>query len=180
MRNTVKAMMLVRELKEKHGVEIVSVSDPAFDRDTAAGVYLEAITFAKNEAYSREVAFHTRKGCRANIRTRDPETGWCYKNGGSASFGNSLKRLERGTNHGRPIYKTIWVPNEEIVSGRPVREWARTLLVELAGEGYSLDYIRDFLNRNKIPAARKQFWNTSTLYSLLESHSLLKYAGHDV
>lgn len=25
---------------------------------------------------------HTKKGCRANIRTRDPKTGWCFKNGG--------------------------------------------------------------------------------------------------
>jgi len=28
---------------------------------------MEAITFAKNEAYSREVAFHARKGCRASV-----------------------------------------------------------------------------------------------------------------
>ncbi len=51
------------------GVEVVSVTDPKVDEDTAAGVYMQAITFAKNEAsYSKEVAFHTRKGCRANRR----------------------------------------------------------------------------------------------------------------
>ncbi len=71
----------------KHDVRLISLNDPEVDPETVAGVYMEAITFAKNEAYSREVAFHTRKGCRANIQARDPETGWCYKNGGQPLFG---------------------------------------------------------------------------------------------
>jgi hypothetical protein len=63
------------------------LNDPDFDPETVSGVWMENITMAKNEAYSREVAFHTRKGCRANIRMRDEETNWCYKNGGQPIWG---------------------------------------------------------------------------------------------
>ena len=80
-RDSLGAKTLMRQLRGL-GIKVVSLNDPEADPETVAGVCLEAITFAKNEAYSRGVAFHTRKGCRANIQTRDPETGWCYKNGG--------------------------------------------------------------------------------------------------
>jgi DNA invertase Pin-like site-specific DNA recombinase len=68
------AKTLVRQLRGL-GIKVVSLNDPELDPETPAGVYLEAITFAKSEAYSREIAFHTRKGCRANIQTPNPETG---------------------------------------------------------------------------------------------------------
>jgi hypothetical protein len=91
-------------------VEVLSVTDPKVDEDTAAGVYMQAITFAKNEAYSKEVAFHTRKGCRANVQTRDAESGWCFKNGGQPLFGYRAERLHRGeVKKGRPLMKCIWV-----------------------------------------------------------------------
>lgn len=45
----------------KIGVRVVSVTEPEVDPETVAGVYMEAITYAKNEAYSREVAFHTER-----------------------------------------------------------------------------------------------------------------------
>jgi site-specific DNA recombinase len=76
-RDSSTAKSEIQELR-RAGVEVVSVTDPKVDEDTAAGVYMQAITFAKNEAYSKEVAFHTKKGCRANIQTRDAETGWCF------------------------------------------------------------------------------------------------------
>ncbi|HOF67772.1 MAG TPA: recombinase family protein [Candidatus Fermentibacter daniensis] len=180
MRNTFRAMQLVRNLRDEDSVEVISITDPAIDRETASGVYIEAITFARSEAYSREVAFHTRKGCRANIRVRDEETGWCYKNGGSPLFGYALQHLERGLIHGRTVLKAIWVPNEGIVAGRAVRDWARTVLVDLVAQGKSLDSVRDFLNDNEVPAPRKRYWCTSTLFSMLEPHSLLKYAGYEV
>ena len=92
----------MQELR-RAGVEVLSVTGPPVE-DTAAGVYMAAITFAKNEAYSKKVAFHTRKGCRANVQTRDPETGWCYKNGGQAPFGYRSERLQRGeVKRGRPL-----------------------------------------------------------------------------
>jgi len=178
-RDSINAQTLIRDLR-RAGVEVLSVSDPVIDRESVAGVYMEAITFAKNEAYSREVAFHTRKGCKANVQTRDPETGWCYKNGGQPLWGYRSETLQRGEERrGRPIYKSIWVPDDTIVSGRPVFEWTKECL-RMAADGASLDKLRDFCNSHEIPAPRQQYWGVSTWHSILETHSLLKYAGYEV
>jgi len=159
-RDSARAKMLLRDLHAA-GVRVISLNDPVMDPETVAGVYMEAITFAKNEAYSREVAFHTRKGCRANAQTQDPETGWCYKNGGQPLWGYRSERLTRGTDkRGRPEFKSIWVKDETAVSGRPVHEWARHCLLELAGKGASLDELRDFCNERGLPGRRKQYWGT--------------------
>jgi site-specific DNA recombinase len=177
-RDSVGGKALVRQLRG-HGIRVVSLNDPEVDPETPAGVYLEAITFAKNEAYSREVAFHTRKGCRANIQTRDPETGWCYKNGGQAPFGYRSTRLERGHDkRGRPIIKSIWTLDETIIAGRPAREWARYCLVELAAAGASLAELRDFCNREGIPARRKRYWGLSTWNAILQPSSILQFCGY--
>jgi hypothetical protein len=142
---------------------------------------MEAIVYAKNEAHSREVAFHTRKGCRANVQTRDPETGRCYKNGGQALFGYRAERLQRGeVKRGRPLVKCTWVPDETIVAGRSVHEWARHCLVELAGKGASLDELRDFCNATGIPGRRKKYWGNSTWHALLQPSVLLQYCGYGV
>jgi hypothetical protein len=141
---------------------------------------MEAITFAKNEAYSREVAFHTRKGCRANIQTRDPETGWCYKNGGQPLWGYRLRHLERGIGRGgRALVKSIWELDDTIVAGRTAHEWAQECM-ERASKGASLDELRDFCNDSGIPARRNKYWSTSTWHSLLQPHVLLKYCGYGV
>ena len=170
----------IQELR-RAGVEVLSVTDLKVDEDTAAGVYMQAITFAKNEAYSKEVAFHTRKGCRANVQTRDPATGWCYKNGGQPLFGYRSERLHRGeVKRGRPLIKSIWVPDETIVAGRSMREWARHCLVELAGNGASLEELRAFCEKSGIPGRRKQYWGISTWHALLQPHVLLQYSGYTV
>jgi len=88
--------MGIRRDLEKRGVQVLSVTDPVVDSNTAAGVYTDHITYAKNEAYSREVAFHTRKGCTTNVQARDPMTGRRYKNGGQPLFGYRAERLECG------------------------------------------------------------------------------------
>ncbi|MCE5237146.1 recombinase family protein [bacterium] len=179
-RDSMKGRQLFRDLKAQ-GLEIVSLNDPDMDTETVSGVYLEAITFAKNEAFSREVAFHTRKGCRANVQTRDPETGWCYKNGGQPLWGYRLQQLDRGqVKHGRPQTKSVWVPDETIVAGQPTMEWARHCFVNLAANGASLEELRDFCNHHAIPARRNPFWSTSTWNSLLEPNVLLQYCGFGV
>jgi len=130
-RDSVRAKTLLRELRQS-GIRVISLNDPEMDPETVSGVYMEAITLAKNEAFSREVAFHTRKGCRANVQTRDPETGWCYKNGGQPLWGYRSEQLVRGEEkRGRPIVKSIWVLDDTIVAGRPVHEWVRYMLVEM-------------------------------------------------
>ncbi len=177
-RDSMNCRILIRQLREG-GVEVVSVSDPMFDPESVTGVYMEAITFAKNEAYSKEVAFHTRKGCRANVQTRDPEMGWCYKNGGQPLWGYRSARLDRGGRRGKPILKSIWVLDDTLVAGRPLYEWVRETLA-LAAEGATLDELRDFCNRKGIKAPRKQYWGQSTMFALLQPHVLLKYAGFDV
>jgi hypothetical protein len=155
-RDSSTAKSQIQELR-RAGVEVVSVTDPRVDEDTAAGVYMQAITFAKNEAYSKEVAFHTRKGCRANVQTRDPETGWCFKNGGQPLFGYRAERLQRGeVKRGRPLVKIISMPDDTLVAGRPMHEWARHCLVELAGNGASLEELRTFCEKSGIPGRRKQ------------------------
>lgn len=179
-RDSLGARMLVRELRDV-GIRVISLNDLEVDPNTVAGVYVEAITFAKNEAYSREVAFHTRKGCRANVQTRDPETGWCYKNGGQPLWGYRAERLIRGeVKKGRPLIKCIWVPDDTIVAGKTVHEWARYCLVELAAKGATLDQLRDFCNKQGIPAPRQEFWGATTWNSLLHPHCLMQYAGYGV
>ena len=179
-RDSVRAKALVRELRDA-GIEVVSLNDPVADPETVAGVYLEAITFAKNEAYSREIAFHTRKGCRANVQTRDPETGCCYKNGGQALWGYRTERLQRGVDkRGRAVLKSIWVLDDSVVAGKPVHEWVRHCLIELAGKGASLDELRDFCNGSGIPARRSAYWGISTWHALLQPSVLLEYCGYGV
>ena len=179
-RDSLDAKMLVRSLRDA-GVRVISLNDPEIDPESVAGVYMEAITFAKNEAYSREVAFHTKKGCRANVQTRDTETGWCYKNGGQPLWGYRSERLQRGElKKGRPLIKSIWVPDDRIIGGKPVHEWARYCLVELAAKGATLDELRDFCNRKGIPAPRQQYWGHTTWNSLVHPHCLLEYAGYGV
>lgn len=178
-RDSLQARTLLRDLR-KAGVTVISLNDLEADPETVAGVYLEAITFAKNEAYSREVAFHTRKGCRANIQTRDPETGWCYKNGGQPLFGYKAERLVRGgIKKGRPLIKAIWVPDDRVVAGRTIAEWAKHCL-NMAANGASLDQLRDFCNKQQIPAPRKEFWGHTTWNSILDPHCLLQFAGYGV
>ncbi len=178
-RDSINAQTLIRDLR-RAGVEVLSVSDPVIDRESVAGVYMEHILLAKNEAYSREVAFHTKKGCRANVQTRDPETGWCYKNGGQPLWGYRSETLQRGEERrGRPIYKSIWVPDDTIVSGRPVFEWTKECL-RMAADGASLDKLRDFCNSHEIPAPRSRYWGATTWHSILELNCLLKYAGYEV
>jgi hypothetical protein len=179
-RDSSTAKSEIQELR-RAGVEVLSVTDPKVDEDTATGVYVQAITFAKNEAYSKEVAFHTRKGCRANVQTRDAETGWCFKNGGQPLFGYRAERLHRGeVKRGRPLVKCIWVPDETIVAGRAIHEWARHCLVELAGKGASLEELRAFCEKTGIPGRRKQYWGISTWYALLQPHVLMQYSGYGV
>jgi len=178
-RDSLRAKGLVRELRTA-GIRVVSLNDPEVDPESVAGVYMEAITFAKNEAYSREIAFHTRKGCRANVQTRDPETGWCYKNGGQPLWGYRSQQLVRGKERsGRPIHKSIWVLDDSLVAGKPVHEWTKQCL-QMAADGASLDELRDFCNNHDIPARRNRYWSTSTWNSLLEPSVLLKYCGFEV
>ena len=179
-RDSGRAKLLLGELRQA-GVRVISLNDPEVDPDTATGVFMEAITLAKNEAYSREVAFHTRKGCRSNIQTRDSETGFCYKNGGLPLWGYRAERIERGLDkRGKLAVKCIWALDDTVFAGEPIYELVRHCLVEMAAKGASLDQLRDFCNQRGIPARRNKYWATSTWNSILEPHRLLQYCGYGV
>jgi hypothetical protein len=178
-RDSMLARMLVRELRMA-GVRVISLNDSPMDAETATGVYMEAITFAKNEAYSREISFHVRKGCRANIRTRDPETGWCYKNGTLPLWGYRAVNVQRGIRKNRPIIKRIWELDDTIVSGRPVHEWVRHCLVELAGRGATQRELRYFCEQSELPRRRGGPWSSYAWRYLLGPTSLLQYCGYGV
>jgi DNA invertase Pin-like site-specific DNA recombinase len=178
-RDSARAKALVCELRTA-GVQVISLNDPVVDAETPVGVYIEAITFAKNEAYSREIAFHTRKGCRANVQTRDPEIGWCYKNGTVPLWGYRAANVQRGTRKNRPVIKRIWELDDTVVSGRPVHEWVRHCLVELAGRGATQRELRYFCERNHLPRRRGGPWSSYAWRYLLGPTSLLQYCGYGV
>jgi len=81
-RDSLGARLLVRELLQA-GVRVISLNDMEVDTESVAGVYMEAITFAKNEAYSWEVV------CRQNPigsgylggsdHLQDTRSHWCIK-----------------------------------------------------------------------------------------------------
>jgi Recombinase zinc beta ribbon domain/Recombinase len=81
---------------------------------------------------------------------------------------------------GRPLVKIIWVPDETIVAGRPMHEWARHCLVELAGNGASLEELRAFCEKTGIPGRRKQYWGISTWHALLQPNVLMEYCGYAI
>jgi hypothetical protein len=179
-RDSIQAKTLVRDLRQA-GISVISLNDPNIDPETSSGVYMEAFTFAKNEAYSRDIAMHTRKGCRANVQMRDAETGWCYKNGGQPLLGYKSVQLVRGEEKkGRPIIKSVWVLDDALVAGRPLHEWTRHCLVELVAKGASLEELRNFCEATGLPPRRGKHWSTSTWLSMLAPHALLKYCGYEV
>ncbi|MFH1676750.1 MAG: recombinase family protein, partial [bacterium] len=176
-RDSIKGRGLMRDLREMR-INVISVSDPNLDPETPAGLYSEAIVSAKNEAFSREISFHTKKCCRANLRMRDPKTGHCFKNGGVPLWGYKLEHVEHGVDkYGKPILKGIWILDETVVAGKPLYEWVRYCLVELAMKGASIAKLRDFCNEKKIPGRRDKIWGTPSWKNLLEDCIILKYAG---
>jgi hypothetical protein len=115
------------------GIKVISLKYPEIDPESVAGVYMEAITLAKNEAYSHEVAFHTRKGCRANLQRRDSETRktraeaemkLVLQERRAAALGYRSLRLEKGQDkRGRSNIKSVWVFDDNLIASRPVHEW---------------------------------------------------------
>ena len=156
-----------------HGVNILYASEPNVDTNTVSGFWLESIQEIKNEATSKEIAFHTKKGMSGNLNQRDIETGWCYKNGGKAPYGYKRTILYRGVNQkGKPIYKTIWELDEDTF---PI---VRKIIVEMyTQKEMSYTKIRDYLNDNNIKNSNGGIWSTSTIVSMLREDRLQEYSG---
>ena len=156
-----------------HGVNLLYASEPNVDTNTVSGFWLESIQEIKNEATSKEIAFHTKKGMAGNLNQRDIETGWCYKNGGKAPYGYKRTILYRGVNQkGKPIYKTIWELDETTF---PI---VKEIIVEMyTKKEMSYTKIRDYLNNNNIKNSNGNVWSTSTIVSMLREDRLQEYSG---
>ena len=157
-----------QEELRRSGVRVVGVSEPDYDRNSIHGIWLEGISETKDEARSIETAYHTTKGMARNAATRDPETGFCYKNGGIAPLGYDNQRVTRGKDaRGKDNIKLLWAINEERAA--LVRYIILTLWVD---KRMSYQEIRDHLNSigpkydgilEPIPSIKGGPWSKTTI-----------------
>lgn len=122
---------------------------------------------------SMTTSFHTMKTMKENAFKRDPNTGYCYKNGGRAPYGYKNKRILVGKDsRGKEKYKLLWEVDEEQA------KILRKIIVDWRiGEGLSYDSIRDRLNELNIPGPKGDPWGTSTLVEMLRENRLIQYTG---
>ncbi|MCL6611536.1 MAG: recombinase family protein [Peptococcaceae bacterium] len=170
-RNKYKSAAVKGELL-KHGVTVIPVSSP-YDPRTIDGVWRESIDETMAMTSSMVTAFHTTKGMTENASKRDPDTGYCYKNGGRPPYGYMLKRVYTGKDRrGKDKYKLLWEINPETA---PI---LRKIVVDWRiGEGLSYTKIRDRLNSMNIPGPEGKPWGTSTLVEMLRDNRLMQYTG---
>ncbi len=162
-----------KKLLRKHGIDVLLANEENINPNTSSGLWLDGIRDIKNEAHSLEIAHNTIRGMSGNIKQRDPETGWCYKNGGRPAYGYRIVHLNRGTNtKGKPVIKSIWdlhPENSKIV---------RMIIVDLyTMQELSYDKIRQYLNESNIPGPNNKPWGTSTIVEMLRDNRLQQYAG---
>jgi len=170
---TRKTAIETKQRLRSHGVNIRTVNEPYLDPKSVSGLWLEGIQEIKNEATSREIAFHAWKGMSHNIQNRDPQSGWCYKNGGRSPFGYKIVYVTYGQNlSGRPLLKSYWEMDEET---GPI---AHEIIVDMyAVKRMSYLKIRDELNHRRIPSPKGGFWSQGTIVDMLSEHRLEQYAG---
>lgn len=170
-RNKARAVMVKADLRA-HGVQVRSVSMP-YDPNTLHGLWLEGIDEIRAQAGSMETGFATFRGMQQNIATRDPSTGWCYKNGGKAPYGYEAYHVVVGKDtRGKEIERLLWRINEHEA------DVVRFVLLTLRAEQeLSYDDIRDELNRRSIPGPRRGLWSTSCIYEFCREERVLQYAG---
>ncbi len=166
------------ELK-KHGIEVRFVHGDIENRDSTMGILMDALQEAKAQADNVEHAERVLSRCKTNVKDRDKDTGWCFKNGGLPLYGYKRGRIEYGKKrNGDPLLKTIWLENDELVTcvidGNPVTKtiagWARYILIDLRlQKGMSFDRIRDHLNELKLPAPRKTYWLDSSICEITKN-----------
>ena len=178
-RNRYEASGIKGELAAS-GIRVLSVMEP-FDSRTTSGIVMESVTDAMSQIRSIELGQLTHKALLVNCEMRDPETQWAYKNGGLAQFGYINRRVYTDTfrKYQRQSH-CIWLLDEEIVGGKPIHEWARTMLIEWRlKDRAGPDVIAKRLTEAGIPTARgRKAWSDSTVNYLLMPDKLLQYAGY--
>ncbi len=134
---------------------------------------LEGTRETKDDAQIKNTSHNVFKGMSVNIKNRDQETGWCYKNGGRPAYGYQIIHLDRGTNSkGRPITKSIWELHPEN------SKRARMIIIDLyLNQEMSYKNIRDYLNKNSVPCPTGKPWTSPTIVEMLRDNRLEQYAG---
>lgn len=155
------------------GVRVVICSNP-YDTSTIQGVWQEAIDEARAQTGSMETSFATFRGMEQNAMTRDPQTGWCYKNGGRAPFGYKAIRIVRGQDpRGRDLIKTLWEIDPEEA------EVVRFMYVECRAERrLSYKATREALNEaGMLSPTPGRPWSISTVCDMMREDRVLQCAG---
>ncbi len=170
-RNKYRSAAVKGELR-KFNVSVITTNSP-YDPNTIDGIWRESIDETIAQTTSMQIAFHTIKGMKENAEKRDPETGYCYKNGGRAPYGYSLKSIPAGKDKkGKMKNKLLWEINPETA------EILRKIVVDWRiGERLSYKQIRERLNDLNIPGPEKEHWGTSTIREMLVENRLMQYAG---
>ena len=163
---------VVKNILRKHGVTVLTTKSP-YDANTIAGLWLESIDETSAQVTSMIISEHTIKGMKENAEKRDPETGYCYKNGGRAPYGYSLKRIPWGKDKkGQIKHKLLWEKNPE------TSKVLRMIVVDWRiNEGLSYKNIRDRLNSLNIPGPEGKPWGDSTIREMLVENRLEQYTG---
>lgn len=166
----------------RHGVQLRSAdpSEPYIDPRTVGGIWATGTRELMAEAQSLAIREDTMRAMKQHVATRDPEEGYCYKNGGIAPYPWETYHVVRGKDRrGFPRQRALWRVNEE--KAKVVR-W---IAVDLkAGQGLSNQEICNELNglgpRNRvpIPSPRGGLWSVSTVKDLFREDRLMQLAGY--
>lgn len=176
------ASVSYKKTLRSYGASVVAVTMP-YDTSTPSGVFLEAIEEARAESEARILAMHTIKGMKQNAVLRDPETGWCYKNGGSPLYGYRSVRTSRGKDsRGKEMFKQIWLLDDD--GSPPPCEVAKWIIDSKREKGYKSIALALNTGRNPwgkpIPAKRGNLWSPSTIREMFYWDRLMEYAGYGI
>ena len=181
-RNSKKSKMY-KQLLLQGGVTVRFVHGDIEDPNSDSGFIQDSLQEMISEWYSRKIANETLRGCKENARTRDPESGYVYQNGGSAPFWlKPYKLLKVKDTQGTPFYRTYWAENTDIYSAKingevvskTMWEWGKFIFLELRlRQAKSYKDIADFANAIKLPISRKSKLARKNTLSLQAKHEIL-------
>lgn len=164
-----------------HGVRIESVTEGYHDPNTETGVIMGSLTWGLNKFQSIQIRNTVIPNMKTNFEQRDPGTGWAFKNGGWAQWGYKTQRVEMGKNSRGEIRKQIWVLDDRVIAGKPVWEWARTMLLDWRlKQKMGYERIAELLTEFGIPTPTgKAAWGASSIQALIGDMSrLFQYSGY--
>jgi len=162
-----------KRILRNNNVTVLAVSK-GYDPSTETGVILEAVDEALAMTDSMRIAKHTIKGMKQNVITRDPESGYCYKNGGRAPYGyGSVSKVQGRDSRGKEIRKQLWEihPQES-----ETLLWIYGKLLE--GWGYKSTAIE--LNSRGIKTSTGGRWTQSHIREFVYKDRLMTYAGYGI